>query len=195
MISYEHGQPLPKKKYQSIFDSLFSDYSISSGKFKERLDMCETFLKNGLQYESIDYLSRRADRASELVNNIRQSIRYDNLDADLYEFINLLICNYSDDVFYNLVQYFLMLYGKKDVSQVNDLQVAYFSELYHAFNKINRNEITFNLLDWKDYKEKCKRDCMKEKLGDLMLQQEHIKKQEYEIRRQLYGNTIWEFDL
>ena len=36
---------------------------------------------------------------------------------------------------------------------------------------------------------------MKEKLGDLMLQQEHIKKQEYEIRRQLYGNTIWEFDL
>ena len=157
--------------------------------------MCETFLKNGLQYESIDYLSRRADRASELVNNIRQSIRYDNLDADLYEFINLLICNYSDDVFYNLVQYFLMLYGKKDVSQVNDLQVAYFSELYHAFNKINRNEITFNLLDWKDYKEKCKRDCMKEKLGDLMLQQEHIKKQDYEIRRQLYGNTIWEFDL
>ena len=65
-----------------------------------------------------------------LMNEIRDNIRYNGLDNDLYKFINLVITNYSEDIFYNLVQFFLILYGIKDMSHVTDFQTAYFSELY-----------------------------------------------------------------
>lgn len=80
IMIYEEGLPLPKAKYQRIFDSLFSDYYISSNAFKERLDMCETILTSGMQYNSIEFLTRRADRVSTLIERIRQNINFENLD-------------------------------------------------------------------------------------------------------------------
>lgn len=59
IMIYEERLPLPKAKYQRIFDSLFSDYYISSNAFKERLDMCETILTSGMQYNS-NYRDRHA---------------------------------------------------------------------------------------------------------------------------------------
>lgn len=191
IMIYEEGLPLPKAKYQRIFDSLFSDYYISSNAFKERLDMCETILTSGMQYDSIEFLSRRADRASTLIERIRQNINYENLDEDLYEFINLLITNYSDAVFYNLVQYFLMLYGKKDMDQVTELQMAYFAEFFLAFENFNKSNIQYNLSDWERYQQRCERAQINNKLRNLELEKERLKSKEEDLRRQLYGNTIW----
>ena len=191
IMIYEEGLPLPKAKYQRIFDSLFSDYYISSNAFKERLDMCETILTSGMQYNSIEFLTRRADRVSTLIERIRQNINYENLDEDLYEFINLLITNYSDAVFYNLVQYFVMLYGKKDMDQVTELQMAYFAEFFLAFENFNKSNIQYNLSDWERYQQRCERAQINNKLRNLELEKERLKSKEEDLRRQLYGNTIW----
>lgn len=191
IMIYESGEPLPKKLYQKVFDSLFSDYRISSEAFKERLDICEEVLLTKTNSDSIDFLSRRADRAARLMNQIRQNIDYENFDEELYEFINLVITNYSDDVIYNLVQFFLMLYGKKDTVKATNLQIAYFSELFHALEKLNAKEIHFSYSDWKRYQEKCEKARISNELGSREEEQERLKQIEEELRRQLYGNTIW----
>lgn len=191
IMIYEEGSPLPKAKYQKIFDSLFSDYYISSNAFKERLDMCEAILTNHMRCESIEFLSRRADRASRLIERIHKNINYENFDDDLYEFINLLVENYTDDVFYNLVQYFLMLYGKKSVDQVNELQMAYFAEFFHAFDNFNKDSIQYNLSDWERYRQRCEKARINNELGHLKLEQEQLKSREEDLRRQIYGNTVW----
>lgn len=191
IILYERGEMLPKVFYQEIFDTLFSDYNISLEAFKERLDMCEEVILSDKKDVSIGLLSRRADRAAKLMKQLHQNISYEKFDEELYEFINLVITNYSDDTIYNLVQFFIMLYGKKDVSQASDFQIAYFAELYHAFDNLNRSEIHFDYRDWTKYREKCQRAKRYNEMGDIRIEREYINRKEEEIRRLLYGNKIW----
>ena len=172
IAAYESGLKITKGRYQKIFDSLFSDYYISSDVFKERLELYHELLK------------------SMLMNEIRDNIRYNGLDNDLYKFINLVITNYSEDIFYNLVQFFLILYGKKDMSHVTDFQTAYFSELYCALSEIDHNEITFNLKDWEKYKKISRDAYLREQLRYMEIEKENIMQKQEEIRRQIYENTI-----
>ena len=106
------------------------------------------------------------------------------------QFINLVITNYSEDIFYNLVQFFLILYGKKDMSHVTDFQTAYFSELYCALSEIDHNEITFNLKDWEKYKKISRDAYLREQLRYMEIEKENIMQKQEEIRRQIYENTI-----
>ena len=190
IAAYESGLKITKGRYQKIFDSLFSDYYISSDVFKERLELYHELLKSESKNEPIEYLSKRADRTSMLMNEIRDNIRYNGLDNDLYKFINLVITNYSEDIFYNLVQFFLILYGKKDMSHVTDFQTAYFSELYCALSEIDQNEITFNLKDWEKYKKISRDAYLREQLRYMEIEKENIMQKQEEIRRQIYENTI-----
>ena len=190
IATYESGLKITKGRYQKIFDSLFSDYCISSDVFKERLELYHELLKSEKKNEPIEYLSKRADRTSMLMNEIRDNIRYNGLDNDLYKFINLVITNYSEDIFYNLVQFFLILYGKKDMSHVTDFQTAYFSELYCALSEIDQNEITFNLKDWEKYKKISRDAYLREQLRYMEIEKENIMQKQEEIRRQIYENTI-----
>ena len=76
IAAYESGLKITKGRYQKIFDSLFSDYYISSDVFKERLELYHELLKSESKNEPIEYLSKRADRTSMLMNEIRDNIRY-----------------------------------------------------------------------------------------------------------------------
>lgn len=192
---YEQNLPLPKKIYQRIFDSLFSDYNIAPDVFKERLDIYELILIEGVNIDNIDFFSRRVDRVSRLMSRIRGNINYEELDEELYIFIDLLIKHYSDDMLYQVVQYFLRLYGKKDMTQITELQIAFSSELFHTFNKLNQNEIAFRYSDWNSYTQVCQRAQIREKLGRVQLEKERLIKEENKLRRQLYGNKIWGLDI
>lgn len=194
IMFYENNIPIPKDTYQKIFDNLFSDSTIPTEIFKSRLDMCEALLLQGKPIDAIDFFSRRADRASKLMNCISENIDYENMDDDLYEFINLLMENYADTLFYQLVQFFLCWYGKRKVSEDNKFQVAYFSKLFHAFNSLNHEEILFQFSDWEMYRKQCEVAYMKEKLEKLKLEQERLRQEEDKIRRELYENTIWKLD-
>ena len=188
---YEDGELLPKMRYQKIFDSLFSDYYISQEAFHERLDMCENVLLYGGNVDSVAFLSKRADRASRLMNQIRQNINYEKFDEELYEFLDLVISHYPDDIFYHLIQFFLMLYGKKDTRQATDFQVAYFSNLFRAFDQLDQNAIHFDYSDWLRYQKKCENARVCEKLGTIKLEQERLKLEEQKLRRKLYDNKSW----
>ena len=57
IAAYESGLKITKGRYQKIFDSLFSDYYISSDVFKERLELYHELLKSESKNETIEYLS------------------------------------------------------------------------------------------------------------------------------------------
>lgn len=126
------------------------------------------------------------------MNCIQQDIDYEKFDEDLYKFVDILIANYSDDIFYQLVQYFLMLYGKKNVTEASRFQIAYFSELFCTFSKLNENQITFSALDWNAYRKQCETARMKEELQKIKLEQKWLK--EEKIRRYLYESAVGRMD-
>ncbi len=185
---YENNKIIPKQIYQKVFDGLFADDRIPTDVFKGRLEMYEMILAKGRRDEDIDFISRRADRVSKLMNRLRENIEYEEIDKDLYDFIDVIIQRYSDNAIYQMVQFFLRLYGKKDVNQTTNLQMAFFSELFHTFNELDQNEIAFNYLDWDKYRQTCQKARMKE---EMRLEIDRLKNEQENLRRQLYENRIW----
>ncbi len=185
---YENNEIIPKQIYQKVFDGLFADVRIPTDVFKGRLEMYEMILAKGRRDEDIDFISRRADRVSKLMNRLRENIEYEEIDKDLYDFIDVIIQRYSDNAIYQMVQFFLRLYGKKDVNQTTNLQMAFFSELFHTFNELDQNEIAFNYLDWDKYRQTCQKARMKE---EMRLEIDRLKNEQENLRRQLYENRIW----
>ena len=110
---YENNKIIPKQIYQKVFDGLFADDRIPTDVFKGRLEMYEMILAKGRRDEDIDFISRRADRVSKLMNRLRENIEYEEIDKDLYDFIDVIIQRYSDNAIYQMVQFFLRLYGKR----------------------------------------------------------------------------------
>lgn len=186
---YEEGLPIPKARYQKVFDQLFSDKDIATDIFKARLDTCAEFLDGKTDCHSIEHMSMKADRMSAFVSQLRQNMNYQKMNSDLYDFINLLITHSSDDIFYHLMQYFLLFYGKKDITQISDLQKAYYSEFHRTFNLFEKQDIVYSITEWKEYQKQCENAQAKNK--PYALQQEQILSYSKELRREIYDNRIW----
>lgn len=191
ILIYEEGKRLPKENYQKVFDSLFSNYGISSSVFKERLDMCSIFLEKSDSKDSLSILSQKADQLSLLMERLRKEMCYGKSNKDLYEFIDLLLSNYHNELFYNLIQYFLILDGRKSLTGIKELQVAYFANFYHAFKNIESDIVSYEISDWVAYKNECQSMSVKKQLQKLGVEKRELERREQELRRLLYENTNW----
>ena len=193
IMLYEMGQTIPKRKYQMVFDTLFADYEISAVAFAERLGMCSAILNDQWPIPSLELLTRKADQSSHLTEKIRKQLRYGKLDEDFYEFLDILINHYSEDAFYNLVQYFLMIYGKKDMGNITELQAAYLANFYHVFKKFEMDVVQYRISDWVEFQNSCEQARSRKYIQQMELELQEMRQREDALRRK-YESNIWGMD-
>ena len=194
IMLYEAGQEIPKKKYQMVFDTLFSNYDIPAVVFSERLGMCSAILSNHESVHFLEMLSRKADQSSYLMEKIRNKLRCGDLDDDFYEFLDVIISHYSEDLFYNLGQYFLMIYGKKEIDNITELQVAYFTNFHKVFKNFEMDAVQYRLSDWIEFKNSCDKAQRRKHIQQMECELQEIKQKEDELRRRIYESRIWGMD-
>lgn len=193
IMLYEAGQEIPKKKYQMVFDTLFSNYDIPAVIFAERLGMCSAILSNHESVHSLEILSRKADRSSHLMEQIRHKLHCGDLDEDFYEFLDIIISHYSEGLFHNLVQYFLLIYGKKEMDNITELQAAYFANFHKVFKNFEMDAVQYRISDWIEFKNSCDKAQRRKHIQQMEYELQGFKQKEDELRR-IYESRIWGMD-
>ena len=131
---YEHGQAIPKERYDIIFKRLFDNENNSANIFFDNLQNLEALLKRDQQYGTSDLEPKAADYVSLIVRNMNHDFRKEGWNKDVYTFINILITNYrNNEVFQQLVEYFIVLNGIKSVESIKNEQIPYCANLFRAF--------------------------------------------------------------
>lgn len=177
IMMYEANKPLPKEKYQVIFDFLFQDLSRQEGIFSGRLEVCNQLLENNERIGMWTISSKRTDHVSRILNKMKDDLFSDNCDEDLYVFINMLISSYFKEIFYNLVHYFLTLNGYKDIELVTERQKAFFAKFYRVFQDCSQSSIIYDIEDYEKFQNRCKEIRKKKEYMDII---KNPKQQRYE---------------
>ena len=83
--------------------------------------------------------------------------RKEGWNKDVYTFINILITNYrNNEVFQQLVEYFIVLNGIKSVESIKNEQIPYFANLFRAFHNLCENPNEYEESDFKAFLSRCK---------------------------------------
>lgn len=155
IITYEADKSLPKKKYQIIFDYLFQDLTTQKGIFSGRLEMCSKLLEKEEKFNVWELSSKKIDYVSQILNKVKEDLSNTNCDEELYMFIDILISNYNQEFFQNLVRYFLTLNGYKDEISVTEQQKAFFAKIYKTFYECSQSSIIYNINDYEAFGKHC----------------------------------------
>lgn len=184
---YETGLPIPKERYQKLFEQLFQEEPLPQSVFKERLIMCTSIIERNMDYEKITYIAKQSDRTSQLFERIHYGVENKILDDDALEFLDLFVSEYSNDYYYNLVQYFLhedMHRGMDHIIDIRESYSSYYNYLHERWTAegADNNDLGAKSID-KHYmtlgSERKKRDL------DERVSQKDV------ARRKLYDNKNW----
>ena len=153
---YEHGQTIPKERYDIIFKRLFDNENNAEKIFFDNLKNLEGLLKRDRQYGTSDLEPKAADYVSLIVRNMNHDFRKEGWNKDVYTFINILITNYrSNEVFQQLVEYFIVLNGIKSVESIKSEQIPYFANLFKIFHNLCEHPSEYVENDYKAFLSRC----------------------------------------
>lgn len=154
---YEHGQTLPKKKYDDYFNKLFKSTNNSLQMFISELQKIESRDGNST-YCRLDSLESDAeDYISLIVRNMRKDFETEGWNRNIYTFINILISNYrKNDVFQYLAEYFVYLNSIENVENISSKQIPYFANMFKTFRSLSENPENYDQQDYKDFIKYCK---------------------------------------
>lgn len=142
---FEKGEKIPKDKFQSIFEKLFSEDVKSKEQFDEILQKYEKLIERDKLLGTIDLNVENTDLMTTIIEDIKDDMNSEEFDKDMYIFINMMIKSYKrEPVFKHLAKYFLVLNGQLDIDTLNDDQRVLASNCYKVFNKFKKNELTFD---------------------------------------------------
>lgn len=128
---FETGFPIPKERYQSIFEQLFQDEPLPPNIFKERLVMCSSYSRRNKDYKEIKHVVSQSDRMSRLLEKIHTSLENKLIDDDALDFLDLFVSEYSNDQHYALGQAFLHEDSLIEIERSMKLRELYFSYYNH----------------------------------------------------------------
>lgn len=153
---YEAGEKIPKERYQIIFDALFVIPHDTKEDFLEELTRCTDLLSRDRVLGTMELSTEGADFVSGMMKNIRNDIAREGWNKNIYIFINMLLSNYRDnEIFLNLAEYFLVLNGVIDKSEITKQQIPYFTKFYRAFHELVENDTFFIEEDYQAFLHRC----------------------------------------
>ncbi len=175
---FQSDRRLSKDKYQVIFEQLFTDPPKSEDEFWKTLDKYSTFLRQEKALGTSEMNTTNSYILSLVTQELKKDLFKSDSNQDVYVFINLLIHNYRKNPFLMaMVDYFLLLYNRKDPAKISEDERIWISNLHDLIQK--DNELTFKKESFNDlieYTEKAKWadvQAKKELQQQLLAQIEH----------------------
>ncbi len=184
---FEKEQDIPKERYNIIFKRLFDQDTCSIEEFKENLQQIENLLSRDQKYGTSDLEPEAADFVSLIVRNMKKDLKNAGWNKDVYIFMNILISNYrKNEIFKQLVEYFIYLNGIKEIENVEENQIPYFANMYKAFHGLTIDSKHYDQQDYDGFVRRCfeiredknkqisrRRDNLKERIQSMIVEFEN----------------------
>lgn len=153
---FESGQTIPKERYDIIFKRLFDYDNCSAEEFDKNLQQVENLLSRDQKYGTSDLEPEAADYVSLIVRNMNKDLRITGWNKDVYTFINILISNYrKNEIFKQLVEYFIYLNDIRCVETIKENQIPYFANIFRAFHSLTENPSVYDEQDYQNFLKRC----------------------------------------
>lgn len=153
---YEENERLPKDNYQMVFDGIFRKPCTSKAEFIRKLSEYTSFLTTVSTSQSSDLEVAAVDVMSSLNKTVKNDLSKKTWNSDIYVFINLLISSYQkNDFFRYLAEYFLILNGYKQNSDITEEQKLYYSKFYTTFRDLVYNEASYSEEEYQSFVSRC----------------------------------------
>ena len=179
---FQMDEPLPRDKYQVVFEQLFTKPLKGDKEFRETLDKYALFLKQ----EQVLGTNGMSTEASYIMSLVTQEIKKDlsknDSKIDIYVFINLLICNYrKNPILMQLVEYFLLLYSRKKVTDIAEDDKVFLSN-YHRLLQ-NKEKMVFQPKAFDDLLEYANKSKKVNAMAKEQIQQQMLQKLETKMKQ------------
>ncbi len=153
---FESGQTIPKERYDIIFKRLFDCDNCSAEEFSKNLQQVENLLSRDQKYGTSDLEPEAADYVSLIVRNMNKDLKMADWNKDVYTFINILISNYREnEIFKQLVEYFIFLNDIRSVETIEEYQIPYFANIFRAFHSLSEDPSVYNKQDYEEFLKRC----------------------------------------
>lgn len=154
---YENNQKIPDKKYQILFDRIFSK-KIEKEEFYRMLEKCNTLVAKDQILETTDLSPRKTDIIIRIVEDIKRDFNSDGADESIYIFIRMIINYYKKlPLLKKISNYFLSLNNKISYDDLSKKEKEDVLLLYQCFDSLKNDEISINFKKWEiKFKERIK---------------------------------------
>ncbi len=142
---YERNEEIPSKRYQIIFNKLFSK-QLSQEEFYEGVKGYNKLLAKDEILEITELSPEQSDLISAIVKDIKEDLFKDSPNENVYSFIRFIINHYRKiKPLINLSNYFLTLNGVTNYNSYSKEEKKYMLYYYNFHNTLKKNEININL--------------------------------------------------
>lgn len=139
---YDKGEALPSEKYEIIFDNLFNQNIETKDEFINVLGSFHDLIQRDIVLGVKDFTVEKTDLLNNLIQLMKKDIGTDDYNADIYAFINMLVRSYKEVATYKrFADYFLLLNGKKDITEISDSDKVFYSHCYDLMKKDTENSL------------------------------------------------------
>lgn len=154
---YENNQKIPDKKYQILFDRMFSK-KIEKEEFYRMLEKCNTLVAKDQILETTDLSPRKTDIIIRIVEDIKRDFNSDGADENIYIFIRMIINYYKKlPLLKKISNYFLSLNNKINYDDLSKKEKEDVLLLYQCFDSLKNDEVSINFKKWEiKFKERIK---------------------------------------
>lgn len=156
---FQSGEPISKSKYNIIFNELFSS-ELSNEEFSETYTQFVKMIKRDINNGILDLDPEHTDLLNSITNSIGTDLSIQNYNDSVYYFIKIIINNYRRNiVFETLAEYFSLLNGEIDFSDVNEKHKAFYANYFKLFKELQENSdnVLYDELDYENFVERCKK--------------------------------------
>lgn len=179
---FQMDEPLPRDKYQVVFEQLFRKPLKEDKEFRETLDKYALFLKQEQVLGTNDMSTEASYIMSLVTQEIKKDLSKNDSNIDIYVFINLLICNYrKNPILMQLVEYFLLLYSRKNVTDIAEDDKVFLSN-YHRLLQ-NKEKMVFQPKAFDDLLEYANKSKKVNAMAKEQIQQQMLQKLETKMKQ------------
>lgn len=184
--AYESNRKIPNKKYQILFNRLFSE-KITKEQFYEIMEKCNILVAKDQILETTELSPQRTDIIISIVDDIKEDLNSNNADENIYKFIRMIINYYKKlPILKDLSNYFLSLNSKIDYKDLNKKEKEKVLQLYQFFCNLKEDNISIDIKIWeKKFQERIKELQNKNKEIEKKINDQIKKIIEQEIKKQI----------
>lgn len=131
---YENNKPIPREKYQIVFDRLFLGEVSNREEFISEVNNLHFLIERDKMLGTLELDTKKTDIITAVISEMKNDMYESDCNMDMYIFINMFIRSYRKNlIFQKLANYFLVLNGQINVDSINEDEQRFFSNCYKLF--------------------------------------------------------------
>lgn len=193
---FDQNEELPKKKYQTIFDQLFSPKEIEKESFLKTLNKFSRLIERDEHYGLLDYDCEKTDLINAIFDKMKRDFKSEDFDDRIYIFINIIISNYKKQAFLqNFSDHVLYLNSLKNIEDISEEEKIFVSNMYELTSKFKNKELKLNEEYYEKFLNRIKELKDKKEDKTKKINEELSKKINEELSKKInMGNSVEDID-